>query len=136
VLARQSAVPVELPVDVARVVRFLARASELASQVGAFLEARSHLQSAIALAPESERGRLYEALGDNVHQVLRGTGAAAYREALARWRAEPAGDALRGTATTQALGRLPALGRNANGWDEWRELEECRRRRVGWPRRR
>jgi class 3 adenylate cyclase len=125
VLARQSAVPVELPVDVARVVRFLARASELASQVGAFLEARSHLQSAIALAPESERGRLYEALGDNVHQVLRGTGTAAYREALARWRAEPAGDALRGARLLRKL--LVAYlrwGAMQTDGTQWRELEE------------
>jgi len=125
VLARQSAVPVELPVDVARVVRFLARASELASQVGAFLEARSHLQSAIALAPESERGRLYEALGDNVHQVLRGTGTAAYREALARWRADPAGDALSGARLLRKL-LVTYLRWGAMQTDgtEWRELEE------------
>jgi hypothetical protein len=124
-LARQSAVPVELPVDVARVVRFLARASELASQVGAFLEARSHLQSAIALAPESERRRLYEALGDNVHQVLRETGTAAYREALARWRAEPAGDALSGARLLRKL--LVAYlrwGAMQTDGTEWRELEE------------
>jgi hypothetical protein len=125
VLARQSAVPVELPVDLARVVRFLARAGELASQVGAFLEARSHLQSAIALAPESERGRLYEALGDNVHQVLRGTGTAAYREALARWRAEPAGDALSGARLLRKL-LVTYLRWGATQTDgtEWRELED------------
>lgn len=125
VLARQSAVPVELPVDAARAVRFLARAGELASQLGAFLEARSHLQSAIALAPESARGRLYEALGDNVHQVLRGTGAAAYREALARWRAEPAGDALTGARLLRKL-LVTYLRWGAMRTDgtEWRELEE------------
>src|SRR5262249_56386659 len=103
----------------------LARASELASQVGAFLEARSHLQSAIVLAPESERGRLYEALGDNVHQVLRGTGTAAYREALARWRADPAGDALSGARLLRKL-LVTYLRWGAIQTDgtQWRELDE------------
>ena len=125
VLARQSAVPAELPVDAARAVRFLTRAGELASQSGAFLEARSHLQSAITLAPESERVRLYEVLGDNVHQVLRGTGAAAYREALARWRAEPAGDTLTGARLLRKL-MIAYLrwGATQTEGAEWRELEE------------
>jgi class 3 adenylate cyclase len=125
VLSRQSAVPVSLLVDASRAVRFLARAGELASQSGAFLEARDHLQSAIALAPESERGGLHEALGDNVHQVLRETGAAAYREALARWRADPAGDPLTGARLLRKL--LIAYlrwGAMRSDRTEWLELEE------------
>src|SRR5262249_19795854 len=49
VLARQSAVPVALPMEASRAVHFLVRAAELASQSGAFLEARDHVQSAISL---------------------------------------------------------------------------------------
>jgi hypothetical protein len=127
VLARQSAVPVALPVDAGRAVRFLVRAGELASLSGAFLEGRDYLQSAISLAPESERGGLYEALGDNVHQVLRETGAAAYREALARWRASPAaaGDPLTGARLLRKL-LIAYLRWGAKPTDmvEWRELEE------------
>ena len=148
VLARQSAVAVPLPVDAARAVRFLVRAGEMASQTGAFLEARDYLQSAIALAPESDRGRLYEALGDSVHQVLRETGASAYREALARWRADlpaptamdeqsavppsrtegghqPAGDPLTGARLLRKL-LIAYLRWGAMPTDvtEWRELEE------------
>jgi class 3 adenylate cyclase len=124
-LARQSAVPAALPVDATRAVRFLVRAGELASQSGAFIEARSHVQSAIAIAPESERGRLYEALGDNVHQVLRETGAAAYREALARWRADPADNPLTGARRLRKL-LIAYLRWGALRTDvtEWRELEE------------
>jgi class 3 adenylate cyclase len=124
VLSRQSAVPAAVPVDASRAVRFLVRAGELASHSGAFLEARDHLQSAISLAPEREHGRLYEALGDNVHQVLRETGAAAYREALARWRAEPEGDALTGARLLRKL-LIAYLRWGSIGADEtgWRELE-------------
>ncbi|HEX6798675.1 MAG TPA: adenylate/guanylate cyclase domain-containing protein [Ktedonobacterales bacterium] len=126
-LARQSAVAVALPVDALHAVHFLVRAGELASQSGAFLEARDYLQSAIALAPENERGRLYEALGDNVHQVLRDTGAAAYREALARWRADPAAtdDSLTGARRLRKL-LIAYLRWGATRTDvtDWRELEE------------
>jgi class 3 adenylate cyclase len=132
VLARQSAVPVELPVDAERAVRFGMRAGELASQSGAFLEARNHLQSVIALAPESERGRLYEALGDYVHQVLRETGAAAYREALARWRADPAGDPLTGARLMRKLLiaylRWNAIRPEALDWSELDAMQAEARR--------
>jgi hypothetical protein len=127
VLSRQSAVLVALPVDAARAVRFLMRAGELASHSGAFLEARDHLQSAISLAPESERGRLFEALGDNVHQVLSETGAAAYREALTRWRADPAGDALSGARLLRKLLiaylRWSALRTDAVEWLELKAMQ-------------
>jgi class 3 adenylate cyclase len=132
VLARQSAVPVALPVDASRAVRFLVRAGELASQSGAFLEARDHLQSAIALASETERGSLYEALGDSVHQVLRETGAAAYREALARWRAEPAGDPLTGARLLRKLLiaylRWSAIRPEALDWPELEAMQAEARR--------
>ena len=88
VLARQSAVPQDLPVDPARAVRFLRRAGELASRAGAFAEARNQLQSAISLAPASEQASLYELLGDSVHQVFSETAHDAYRKALEQWRAE------------------------------------------------
>src|SRR5215471_20793378 len=41
--ARQSAVPVELPIDLARVIHFLERASLLASRSGALAEAHTYL---------------------------------------------------------------------------------------------
>jgi class 3 adenylate cyclase len=132
VLARQSAVPVSLPVDAARAVRHLVRAGELANQSGAFLEARDHLQSAIALALESERGGLYESLGDNVHQVLRETGAAAYREALVRWRAERAGDPLTGARLLRKLLiaylRWNAMRPEALDWPELEAMQAEARR--------
>jgi len=79
-LARQSAVPVAMPLDPARAVHYLERAGELAGHAGAL----AYLQSAIDLAPEEERLRLYERLGD----ALIGwsdTVADAYRKALAQW---------------------------------------------------
>jgi class 3 adenylate cyclase len=83
-LARQSAVPVAMPLDPARAVHYLERAGEFAGHAGALAEARAYLQSAIDLAPEEERLRLYERLGD----ALIGwsdTVADAYRKALAQW---------------------------------------------------
>ena len=83
-LARQSAVPLDVPVDVARAVHFLERAGEIASRAGAFSEARAHLEHAIELAPEVEHPRLYEALGDCL--AFGDAAIAAYRRALAYWR--------------------------------------------------
>ena len=51
-LAQQSAVPLEVPIDLARVVHSLERASLLASRSGALAEARGYLQSAIELAAD------------------------------------------------------------------------------------
>jgi hypothetical protein len=67
-----------------------------------------------------------EALGDNVHQVLRETGAAAYREALARWRANAAADdPLTGARLLRKL-LIAYLRWGAKPTDmmEWHELEE------------
>ena len=66
VLARQSAIPLALPIDPSRAVYYLERAGLLASRSGAFAEARANLQSAINLAPEEEHLRLYEQLGDAI----------------------------------------------------------------------
>jgi class 3 adenylate cyclase len=93
-LARQSAVPLNVEVDTARAVHYLERAGELAGRVGAIAEARHHLEHAIALAPEAERRRLYEQLGDGVAWGL--TAVEAYGAALDRWRAEGAADPLVG----------------------------------------
>jgi predicted ATPase len=65
-LARLSAIPLELPIDPSREVHYLERAGLLASRSGAFAEARAYLQSTINLAPEEEHLRLYEQLGDAI----------------------------------------------------------------------
>jgi class 3 adenylate cyclase len=84
-LACQSAVPLDVPVDAARAVHYLERAGELASRAGAFAETRRHLESAIEIAPEAEHPRLYEKLGDCL--AIGDAGLAAYRMALEYWRA-------------------------------------------------
>jgi len=84
-LARRAAVPLELPIDPARAVHYLERAGELAGHAGALAEARTYLHSAIELAPEAQRLRLSEKLGDVV--LFWGNAAVdAYRQAVAHWR--------------------------------------------------
>jgi class 3 adenylate cyclase len=83
-LAQQSAVPIALPFEVAVAVRSLERAGEVAARIGAVLEARNHLEAAIALAPAEEHLRLYERLGDGA--AIGDAGLAAYEAALMRWR--------------------------------------------------
>lgn len=100
-LARQSSVLLELPIDPSHAVYYLARAGVLASRSGAFVEARNYLQSAIDIAPESERGRLYEELGDCL--VHGDTVADAYRKALQHWRDGGAEDALVGVRLLRKL---------------------------------
>ena len=100
-LARQAAVPLELPIDPARAVHYLTRAGQMASRSGAFAEARTYLQSAIDLAPQEEHLRLYEQLGDCV--VWGNTAVDAYREALARWRGTVEQDPLVGVRLLRKL---------------------------------
>jgi class 3 adenylate cyclase len=93
-LARQSAVPLAAPFELAVAVRWLERAGEVASRVGAWLEARRQLEAALALAPPEEHVRLYERLGDcgaSPQPALD-----AYEATLARWRAAASGDPLVG----------------------------------------
>jgi hypothetical protein len=113
-LARQSAVPQDLPVDPARAVHFLRRAGELASRAGAFAEARNQLQSAIALATGAEQAALYELLGDAVHQIFSETAHDAYSRALDWWRAEGQGDPLTGAR------RMRKLIIAGTRWGSWR----------------
>ena len=83
-LARQSAVPLTVEVDVARAIHYLVRAGELASRAGLLAPAISHLRAAIALASGEEHLSLYEQLGDC---AVYGDGAVeAYQRALALWR--------------------------------------------------
>jgi class 3 adenylate cyclase/tetratricopeptide (TPR) repeat protein len=83
-LAQQSAVPLELPIDLARVIHAFERAGLSVSRTGALAEARTYLQDAIDLAPKEEHLRLYEELGD---ALLQGhTAVDAYREAIEYWR--------------------------------------------------
>jgi class 3 adenylate cyclase len=84
-LARQAAVPLELPFAVERAVAVLERAGLLAGRSCAVAEARSYLLCAIELAAEQEHLRLYEHLGD----ALLFYGYAAvdpYWRAVAHWR--------------------------------------------------
>jgi len=100
-LSRQSTIPLPLPFDPARAVRFLERAGQLASRSGALAEARNHLQSAITIAPLEEHGRLYEELGDC---AVRGWMAReAYQEALLRWRGAKEKDPLAGARLLRKL---------------------------------
>jgi class 3 adenylate cyclase/tetratricopeptide (TPR) repeat protein len=88
-LARQSAVPIALPFEVAVAVGWLERAGEMAGRVGAVLQARRHLEAAIALAPAEDHLQLYEQLGDCFRAGP--TALEAYETALVRWRAEGSG---------------------------------------------
>ncbi|HCI82824.1 MAG TPA: hypothetical protein DHW02_24395, partial [Ktedonobacter sp.] len=83
-LARQSAVPSELPFKKENAVLILARAGVVAGHVGSYVAATKYLQLAIDIAPEAERTSLYEQLGDS---VLSGSiSAESYRKALQCWR--------------------------------------------------
>jgi class 3 adenylate cyclase len=93
-LARQSAVPLALPVDPIRAVYFLERAGEVAARSGAPIEARARFENAIALAPPGELLQLYEKMGECL--PFSQAGLEAYSEALNRWRAQPRGDPLVG----------------------------------------
>ena len=111
-LAQQSAMPLELPIDLARVVHFLERAGLLASRSGALAEARAYLQSAIDLAPEEEHLRLYERLGD---ALLQGdTAVDAYRKAVGYWRRTGGQDPLVGA---RLLRKLLMTYTRWNPWD-------------------
>ena len=84
VLARQSAVPKPMPIETERAIYFLKRAGAKACSMGAFVETRTHLQNAIALAPASEHLALYELLGDSL--PWGDTSAQAYLKAIEVWR--------------------------------------------------
>ncbi len=101
-LARQSAVPLQTSVDIARAIEYLERAAALAFQAGALIEARGYLERAIALAPESEHRRLYEALGDR-SVVLSHVAVPAYHAALDLWRAEAQPPQLEGARLLRKL---------------------------------
>jgi class 3 adenylate cyclase len=93
-LARRAATPLPLPVHPQRAVHFLERAGELASRSGAFAESRSHVLGAIEIAPEEERARLYEKLGDLA--PFGDWSIDAHRTALSLWREAGAQDSLAG----------------------------------------
>jgi class 3 adenylate cyclase/tetratricopeptide (TPR) repeat protein len=100
-LAQQSTVPLEMPVETARAVHYLERAGELTARAGAFNEARGYLQNAIKLALESEHIRLYEKLGDCL--VSGSAVVDAYTRALALWRTEGVKDLLIGARLLRKL---------------------------------
>lgn len=112
-LARQSAVPLELPLDPARAVYYLERAGLLTGRSGAFAEARTYLQSAIDLAPAEEHLRLYELLGDAL--IIWGESVIdAYRKALAHWH---------GTATQDPLVKVRLLCKLLVTYTRWNPPE-------------
>ena len=82
-LARQAAIPLELPVDINKAILALKQAGEQASRIGSFAEAQEYLQSAIDIASDDKKGMLYEHLGDCV--AWGSIAIAAYREAWKRW---------------------------------------------------
>jgi class 3 adenylate cyclase len=86
-LARSSAISTDTPVDTDRAVDYLERAAARAFQAGALIEARSHLESALKLAPSAAHRRLLEEQGDQ-SGMLSHLAIPAYRKALTLWRAE------------------------------------------------
>jgi hypothetical protein len=86
--------------DHERAVAYLERAAERAAGMGAYVEARDHVQRAIALAPAQEQARLYERLGD---VALRDIGYGAYRAALGHWRRHGARDPAVGARVLRKL---------------------------------
>ncbi len=117
-LSRQSAVPLELPIDPALAVRYLRRASELAGRAGAFTEADNLMRSAIDIAPPQEQVALYEQLGDT---LAVGEGAFhAYRTAVDLWRSTGAQDAGQGARLLRKMliGCTRELAMDAPAFDE------------------
>jgi hypothetical protein len=100
-LAAQSVVPLGVPVDAARAVRYLERAGELASHAGLAGPAIAHLRAALALAPAAEHARLYERLGDCA--VMGDAAVEGYRRALELWRTGGAADPLLGARLLRKL---------------------------------
>ncbi|GHO75953.1 hypothetical protein KSD_37240 [Ktedonobacter sp. SOSP1-85] len=82
-LSRQAAIRTQLQFDVVKALHFLRRAAHLASHAGAYFEAQNYLQSAIAIAPETELISIYEDLGDCYYWSF--TTAEAYRQAFTYW---------------------------------------------------
>lgn len=120
-LTRQSAVPLELPIDCTRAIAILRRAGELAHRSGAFIEARSYLQSAIDIADVSQHIQLYEQLADcDLCWGLQA--AAAYRSALACWQDQRVPDPLTGARLTRKLLLCYRRGMAGHGRQEFPTL--------------
>jgi class 3 adenylate cyclase len=103
-LAHQSAVPLDVPIDVSRAVAVLEQAGVRSGRAGAFTEARDFLGAAITIAPAARYSGLYEQLGDNGgwgdHAMN------AYQQALNHWRSSAtpeADDALTGARLIRKL---------------------------------
>jgi class 3 adenylate cyclase len=101
-IARQSALPLELPIEPAKAIHYLKHAGKLAAHIGNFSEARTYLQHAIDIAPRQDLLTLYEALGDS-GVFWSETSVQAYRKALSQWRADPAHDPLTGARLLRKL---------------------------------
>ncbi|HEY1348589.1 MAG TPA: adenylate/guanylate cyclase domain-containing protein [Ktedonobacteraceae bacterium] len=90
-LSQRSAVPQNLEVETERALTFQVRAAELACRGGAFHEALTHFQHAIALADNLQKIILYEKLGDSLlTRQWSSTIYEAYQQGLTLWRLLPA----------------------------------------------
>ena len=111
--------------EVAQAIAWLERAAARATQAGAYLEAERSLERAIALAPASERRRLYEEQGDQIGLGLHDTAIAAYRAALALWRAEAQPEPLVGARLARKLlFAVYSMGPSISPVDQEISLEE------------
>lgn len=88
-LAKMSAVPQQMVVEIERAITFQVRAGELACRAGAFSEACAYFHNAIDLAAENEKIALYEQLGDSLSRPWNVSIREAYQKALALWRIQP-----------------------------------------------
>jgi tetratricopeptide (TPR) repeat protein len=106
-IARDSAVPLDLPFDPAHAVAWLVRAGRLASHSGALSQAIAYLRSAIALAPRDDHPELYELLGD--YATLGEAALDGYRRALEqvrKVRVDPPATGAERVASAQVGARL------------------------------
>ena len=109
-LAKMSAVPQKMEVEIERAIKFEARAGELACRAGAFNEALTYFQNAIGLAGDAEKVALYEKLGDSLARPRNVKIREAYQQALALWRALPDHQPLTGA---RLIRKLVILGRRS-----------------------
>ncbi|EFH86759.1 ATP-binding protein [Ktedonobacter racemifer] len=124
-LSRQAAIRTQLQLDVSKALHFLRRAAHLASHAGAYFEAQNYLQSAIAIAPESELIAIYEELGDCMFWSR--TTAEAYQQAFAYWEkqnTEHTPDASQSLVGARLLRKLLINYTRGGGWERIEGTEQ------------
>ncbi len=100
--------PLPESIDAGRAVRALERAASFARNAGAFAEARQLVSEALRVAPDQDRLRLRELLGDSGVGDL---AVAAYRDAYEEWRALPASSRDEAQGARLLRKRLTVYGR-------------------------